>query len=198
MVRKIFLILMVIVILFNFSSCMMVLNDDEQSIKKMSAYELLYEYLQTNEIRLTSDDETLEEAWDQEDMFSYEEFEVWINNENDIVVTFEYVLKTGEAQKVYYTTNIILDQNNPFYRWSTVLWSLKTDDGLAIIEGKARPSDFGKEKLNILENTFPNNTTDAIVTLTCFQLDKAIRMFKMVLSFPDINIDFEEFGFKNY
>ena len=177
---------------------MMVLNDDEQSIKKMSAYELLYEYLQTNEIRLTSDDETLEEAWDQEDMFSYEEFEVWINNENDIVVTFEYVLKTGEAQKVYYTTNIILDQNNPFYRWSTVLWSLKTDDGLAIIEGKARPSDFGKEKLNILENTFPNNTTDAIVTLSCFQLDKAIRMFKMVLSFPDINIDFEEFGFKNY
>ena len=187
---------MTILILVNSSACMIFFNDEQNSSKKVSGYELLYEYLQKHEIHFTSDDDVLDEAWDEKNMFLYEEFEVWINDNDEIVITMTYFME--ELDKVYLSTNVILRKNKPFYRWGTVLWSMENDNILALMEGEAQPSDFGNENLNISKNTFSSDSSDAILLLTHYQLDKAIRMFKMVLSFPVVNISFDEFGFENY
>ena len=84
---------MTILILVNSSACMIFFNDEQNSSKKVSGYELLYDYLCENEeIMIKSwENEEIEEKWDPYDEFEEEYYRLYINNEGNIISEFGYI-----------------------------------------------------------------------------------------------------------
>lgn len=192
--KKLFYIILCIVIFFNFSSC---------NIVEKSSYELLYEYLDENEF-LKIDwyyDETLERTWDTYNQFQNEFFELYISENDCVTAALTYEFKGHN--ELYMVTILVLNENVEDYKWATLLYGRKKyfDDKLLVaMDGDLSPNWNLRRELKISTsknlNGLKETTIDDLMKITMQQLNATIITLRYAME--ELEIPFDDLKFEKY